>query len=122
MTAAPLAAACSRPLAALRATSLERLFHAWRGRSGRRYICSVHPIAEAPMFDCGRAVVAAVREAPAGTEIACVFKAGDGEFASWALRAQRFGASALHVHLLAETPEARADVAADLRPAPARTL
>ncbi|MCW2314691.1 hypothetical protein SAMN06265338_102417 [Rhodoblastus acidophilus] len=118
MTAAPLAAACSRPLAALRATSLENQFHAWRGRSGRRYICSVHPLDGAPVFDCGRAVVAAVREAPAGTEIACVFQPDDGEFAPWAQRARRCGASALHVHLLAETPEARADAAADLRPAP----
>jgi hypothetical protein len=113
-------AASSRPLAALRATVLEHLFQSWRGRSGRRYICSVHPITDEAAFDCDRAVVAAVRQTPKGSEIAFVFQpaAAGGDFSLWAERARRCGARALHVHLLADTPDARAAVAADLRPAP----
>jgi hypothetical protein len=110
----------NRPLAALRATALENLFQSWRGRSGRRYICSVHPVADVAEIDCGRAVVAAVRQTSAGAEIAFVFQPAEGgeDFAFWAQRARRCDAGAFHVHLLAETPEARAAVADDLRPAP----
>ena len=108
----------SRPLDALRATVLENLFRSWRGRSGRRYIFSVHPVDDEAAFDCGRAVVAAVRPTPVGSEIAFVFQPGAGErFSLWARRARQCGANAFHVHLLAETPEGRAAVATDLRPA-----
>jgi hypothetical protein len=114
----------SRPLAALRATVLEHLFQSWRGRSGRRYICSVYPVAEEAAFDCGRAVVAAVRQGAAEAEIAFVFQPAPGgeDFALWVARALRAGANALHVHLLAETREAREAVAADLRPTPTFAL
>jgi hypothetical protein len=120
--AAPLHS--SRPLAALRATVLENLFRSWRGRSGRSYICSVHPVSEEAAFDCGRAVVAAVRHAPAGVEIAFVFQPGAAgkDFALWAQRARSCGANAFHVHLLAETQAERGAVAADLRPAPIFSL
>jgi hypothetical protein len=108
----------SRPLAALRATALESLFQSWRGLSGRRYICSVYPVAEEPAFDCGRAVVLAVRQTVAGAEIAFIFQpaASGGDFASWAARARRCGAGQFHVHLLAETAAERDGVAADLGP------
>jgi hypothetical protein len=111
----------SRPLASLRATVLEALFCSWPGRSGRRYICSIHPITEEPAFDCGRAVVAAVRPNHSGAAIAFVFLPGaDGDdFPLWARRARSCGASAFHVHLLSETQDARAEAASDLRPAPA---
>lgn len=110
----------SRPLAALRATVLENLFCSWRGRSGRSYICSLHPVTADPAFDCGRAVVAAVRPTPTGAEIAFVFQpsASGEDFSIWARRARTCGADAFHVHLLAETQAARGAVAADLRPAP----
>ncbi|MBB4198814.1 hypothetical protein CCR94_09060 [Rhodoblastus sphagnicola] len=118
MTAAAPLTACSRPLAALRATSLENLFQSWRGRSGRRYICSVHTISDEPAFDPDRAVIAAVRQSFGAAEIAFVFRPEGEDFAVWAERARRSGATALHVHLLADTPEARGAVADDLRPAP----
>ena len=110
----------SIPAAALRATVLENLFRSWRGRSGRSYIFSVHPVDDEPAFDCGRAVVAAVRATPHSAEIAFLFQplAGAEDFALWARRARACGANAFHVHLLAETQVARAAVAADLRPAP----
>ncbi|MCW2285155.1 hypothetical protein M2323_003051 [Rhodoblastus acidophilus] len=110
----------SRPLASLRATVLEDLFCSWHGRSGRRYICSIHPITDEPAFDCRRAVVAAVRPSLSGPAIAFVFQpdASGDDFALWARRARRCGATAFHVHLLAETQDARDAAAADLRPAP----
>jgi hypothetical protein len=114
----------SRPLAALRATALEDLFQSWRGRSGRRYICSVHPAAEDATFEIGRAVVAAVRRTSEGSEIIFVFEPGrpGRGFAAWAERARRSGAAEFHVHLLAQTRAARAAVAKDLRPASMRVV
>jgi hypothetical protein len=120
VTASRTYAARSRPLAALRATALEHLFQSWRGRSGRRYICSVHRVADEAAFDCGRAVIVAVRRTSSAPEIAFVFQpARDGcAFAAWAEQARRCGATEFHVHLLAETRAARDAVADDLRPAP----
>lgn len=69
---------------------------AWRGRSGRRYVVSVHPVTAE---DHGPAVVIAVARDAAG--IASIVTLGE--------------ATELHVHRLAETDEARAAVAADLR-------
>ncbi len=113
----------NRPLAALRATALESLFQSWRGFSGRRYICSVYPVAAEPGFDCARAVVAAVRQTAYGAEIAFVFQPGTSEDLSrWAEQARRCGACEFHVHLLAETSEQRDAVTADLRPAPLRAV
>ncbi|MCW2274077.1 hypothetical protein GJ654_06540 [Rhodoblastus acidophilus] len=120
----PAAHQSSRPLAALRATVLESLFCSWSGRSGRRYICSIHPITEEPAFDCGRAVVAAVRPSFSGAAIAFVFlpRTDGDDFPLWARRARSCGASAFHVHLLAETEGDRAATASDLRPAPIFTI
>jgi hypothetical protein len=117
----PLRCAPNRPLKALRATALENLFQSWRGQSGRRYICSVYPVAQdyhEPAFDCGRAVVVAVRQAAAGAEVAFVFQPAESgvDFALWAARARRCGAREFHVHLLAETAAERDGVAADLAP------
>jgi hypothetical protein len=119
----------NRPLAALRTTALESLFQSWRGLSGRRYICSVYPIDQVcpidqvhsiaePAFECGRAVVLAVRQTMDGAEIVFIFQpaASGADFASWAALARRCGAGQFHVHLLAETQAERDGVAADLRP------
>ena len=48
----------SAPLAALAGGALAHRFHAWRGRSGRRYIFSVYALGECP--DYAGAVIAAV--------------------------------------------------------------
>jgi hypothetical protein len=110
----------SGSLASLTRTGLEKLFHSWRGASGRRYICSVYPLGEAPVFDCARAVIAAVRRDAAGAKILFAFQPGpaemQGDFRLWTQRARAKGAGEWHVHLLAETPEERAEIARDLAP------
>ncbi|HUO55249.1 MAG TPA: hypothetical protein VMU18_10940 [Rhodoblastus sp.] len=117
----PLAAADNRPLAALTRTGLEKLFHSWRGASGRRYICSVYSVGAPPVFDASRAVVAAVRRAGPDAGIAFVFALGAESspeaFKTWSEQARACGAVEWHVHLLAETPEERALILRDLAPA-----
>ena len=109
----------NRPLACLSRTGLEKLFHSWLGVSGRRYICSVYAVGASPVFDRSRAVVAAVRRDGADGRIAFVFapNAQDDDFAFWTARARACGACEWHVHLLGETPEARAAILSDLAPA-----
>ena len=109
----------NRPLASLSRTGLEKLFHSWLGASGRRYIFSVYAVGAPPVFDRSRAVVAAVRRDGAQSRIAFVFapNPGDDDFAFWTARARAGGACEWHVHLLAETPEARAAILSDLAPA-----
>jgi hypothetical protein len=109
----------NRPLASLWRTGLEKLFHNWLGASGRRYVCSVYAVGAPPVFDKGRAVVAAVRRDGVQCRIAFVFAPNpdDDDFVFWTARARACGACAWHVHLLAETPEARAAILNDLQPA-----
>lgn len=110
-----------RPLASLMRTGLDKLFHSWLGASGRRYICSVYALGEAPAFDCRRAVIAAVRRDVSGAALLFAFEPSDGEAADdlrfWTQRARASGANEWHVHLLAETPQDRACVLEDLSPA-----
>ena len=119
IAALPLFAVSSHKLVALDDTGLESFFHSWRGASGRRYICSVYDIDEAPQFDLARAVVAAVRRNAAGTEITFTFQpAADGsDWRDWAAKARRAGASEFHVHLLAGEKAQRDFIARDLTPA-----
>jgi hypothetical protein len=115
----------NHPLASLRRTGLDRLFHSWLGASGRRYICSVYAVGEAPAFDCRRAVIAAVRRDAAGAALLFAFEPSDQEAADdlrfWTERARASGANEWHVHLLAETPRDRARILDDLSPARRRT-
>lgn len=106
------------PLAALDKTGLEKLFHAWAGASGRRYICSVYPVGEPPAFDCSRAVVAAVRRTAEKAETVFVFapESDSGDLQFWARKAHLAGAGEWHVHLLADTPAAREAAVRDLAP------
>jgi hypothetical protein len=112
--------ATPRPLAALDRTGLEDLFRVWAGASGRRYICSVYALGEPPAFDCGRAIVAAVRKSAAGSAIIFVFQPDAGDEADdlrcWAQKARQRGATEWHVHLLADSPAARKLAARDLAP------
>ncbi|WP_298428170.1 hypothetical protein [Rhodoblastus sp.] len=116
----PLVAAGHRPLASLAQTGLEKLFHNWIGASGRRYVCSVYPIGEQPVFDANRAVAAAVRRDANDASILFVFQPARGEtrhdFARWTDRARACGADEWHVHLLAETAVERAFIVGDLFP------
>ena len=108
------------PLAALDRTGLENLFQSWRGASGRRYICSVYPVGEAPAFDCARAIVVAVRKNAEGASIAFVFEPGaQGEsdgLRQWTQKARQYGAEEWHVHLLAGSEAERAFALRDLAP------
>lgn len=124
MTRSPLTTAdhaANRPLASLTRTALEKLFHSWRGASGRRYICSVYPVGEAPAFDCCRAIVAAVRRDASGAALLFAFRPGldeaNDDLRFWTQKARACGAHEWHVHLLAESPEDLAFVLEDLSPA-----
>ena len=55
--------------AALEAAGLARGFHAWRGKSGRRYLTTVHDARHAPAYGDGAIVVLARPEAD-GTRVA----------------------------------------------------
>ena len=119
-TSTQVLAGTPRVLAALDRTGLEDLFRVWAGASGRRYICSVYPLGEPRAFDCGRAIVAAVRKSAAGAAIVFVFQPGAedeaDELRRWAQKARQRGANEWHVHLLAESPAARHFAARDLAP------
>lgn len=119
-SAAPFCAGNPRPLAALDRTGLEDLFRVWPGASGRRYICSVYPVGEPPVFDCRRAIVAAVRRNAAGAGLLFAFVPGAedeaDELRARSQKARQRGANEWHVHLLANTQEARDFAARDLSP------
>jgi hypothetical protein len=108
------------PLACLDRTGMENWLRSWRGASGRRYICSVHALGEAPLFDVERAIVAAVRKGEDGGSILFVFEPGpeaeSDRLRRWTEEARRRGADEWHVHLLAGSPEERAFTLRDLAP------
>ncbi len=93
----------------------ERRFAAWRGRSGRRYVTSVFAagddmalgFADAVMIavSAERTVLAARDSGPFGVEAAMT---------RWRDAAIQAGAQEIHVHLLAESAEARRAAVSDL--------
>lgn len=102
-----------------------RRFHAWSGRSGRRYVCSVFPAEfEQPgagLPDFTGALVLAVGIAADGLRSPlALHDSGDGEAAGLDRRrmflatAQAQGAGEWHVYLLATEAEHRRLVMADL--------
>jgi hypothetical protein len=99
---------------------MENWLRSWRGASGRRYVCSVYAIGEPPGFDFERAIVAAVRRGEDGGAILFVFEPGPqaarDRFRQWTEKARQQGADEWHVHLLAESPEAREFALRDLTP------
>jgi hypothetical protein len=112
------------PLTSLSGGSLAKRFHAWSGRSGRRYICSVFPVkadeSEAGLPDFAGAIVIAVGiDADLRRPIAFFDSTGEASETS-DLRHQFLGealaasAREWHVHLLATDPEHRQLVKADL--------
>lgn len=116
----PLARACGAPLAALVGGALVDKFHAWRGRSGQRYMFSVFPIdADMPDFDDAVVIATAVGSGAARQSLLI---ADTGSLPELVLRgaamarARQRGASELHVHLLARTQAERRAVLRDLAP------
>lgn len=104
--------------AALRAKIIDsERFCAWRGLSGRRYMASIYRFEDCPDYE--NVVALAVRRDPDGRRTAL---AGIdlGAFPIVALNgasmraAREQGANEIHLHLLAETPEARAAAIEDL--------
>jgi hypothetical protein len=80
---------------------------AWRGRSGRRYVCSVYPasaVSDLDLVGDAAALVLAVARNAAGSA------------ALLAIGSVPAGATELHVHRLAETADERAAAVGDLAP------
>ncbi|MGL4729139.1 MAG: hypothetical protein ACRCWO_10315 [Bosea sp. (in: a-proteobacteria)] len=104
------------PLASL-AHQGGRRFTAWRGRSGKRYIVSAFALADDTALGLSDAVLIAVS---AERHIVAMREAGGfgaqlglERWRDWAAIA---GAVEIHVHLLAESDEARRDAMVDLTP------
>jgi hypothetical protein len=103
------------PLASLAGGALDGQFRFWRGRSGRRYVCSVYDRAACPAYEHAILIVAAV--APDGARH-LLFIAETGCFPEIALAkaeqaARGHGRVEFHVHLLARSAAARAALLAD---------
>jgi hypothetical protein len=91
----------------------------WRGRSGRRYVVGVHPLAEGGILDITDAVMLAVRRDPAGTaHVIDATTAGSRPVAEtraqWLARMREEGATEVHVHRLAEDAGERQAILDDL--------
>ena len=92
----------------------------WRGRSGRRYVVGIHPLAEAEIVDLDEAVVIAVRRDEDGTaHVVDIASAGSpassGGRTGWVVSARAKGATEMHVHRLAEGDKERRAMIEDLR-------
>jgi hypothetical protein len=116
--------AVSAPLDCLAGRALASRFHAWRGSSGSRYVCSVFPVrgdAELgglPEFDAAVALAVSIGRDGERSRVA-VFElcwrngrfVGDVNCVKGALAA---GVCEWHIHLLAETGRARRAMINDL--------
>lgn len=116
--------AANGPLDCLAGAALASRFHAWRGGSGRRYVCSVFPVQSdaelrgLPEFDAAVALAVALDGDGQRSRVA-VFQVywsdgqfeGDAKFVNEALAA---GTCEWHIHLLAETEPARQAMIDDL--------
>lgn len=106
------------PLACLRDQAIAGRFHAWHGRSGRRYLATVyvidHACPTAGLPDLGPAVLMAVSRQGGLRTVTSVVAVERGS--EWARAVARLhgGADEWHVHLLAPDRAARAAALADL--------
>ncbi len=112
------------PLRCLSDGALSARFHKWRGASGRGYICSVFPVRAGeglgglPDFD-GAVAIAVARDAQGQRQRLAVLDmrwreeqfCGDLDSVGAALRS---GASEWHIHLLADSEQARKAVITDI--------
>ncbi|WP_051335308.1 hypothetical protein [Methylocapsa acidiphila] len=112
------------PLDCLAGRALASRFHAWRGLSGRRYVCSVFP-AEAdalwgglPEFDKAIVLAVALDSQNARRQISAFeLEWREGRFCGQpeqVREALRAGVREWHVHLLTESPHERRAALADL--------
>ena len=100
------------PLRAGAGLALVRRFHAWRGRSGRRYEVSAYEASAAP--DYAGVVALAVRRTPDGRLTMLGAVARDSEDVSLVANPAFARADEIHLHLLAENEAERAKVVRDL--------
>jgi len=112
------------PLESLAGGALAARFHAWHGRSGCRYVCSVFPAKPAePDFglpDFGEAVVIAAAFKGDGARglvsiCQCEADANPGARESFIAQALAAGAAEWHVHLLATGMMQRRALLADIK-------
>lgn len=106
-------------------TQFAQAFHYWRGASGRRYLHSVYSLIGCPALP--RANYILVRRHEDGTREALAFGQTKDEAHSLNLAHLRHqgakrGANEVHLHLLAETTEARDLVETDLAAVHSRRL
>ena len=92
----------------------------WRGRSGRRYVVGVHPLAEADIQDVVDAVLIAVRRDGDGVaRVVDVATVGSdpkpGVRARWTAAMRARGATEMHIHRLADSDGERRAIIDDLR-------
>ncbi len=99
----------SHPLRAARSCGLAARFHAWTGRSGRRYVVSVHGRRSLPDFS--DAVLLAVAVDETGGLMLIGVRSSDEGLENWPALAR---ADEVHVHLLARRADERERVVADL--------
>jgi hypothetical protein len=107
-----------RATAGLRPSTLT--LSSWRGRSGRRYIVGIHPVAEAEIAEVSEAIIIAVRRDAEGTaHVIDIATAGahpnEQARARWASAMRSRGATEMHVHRLANGDQERRAIVDDLR-------
>lgn len=95
-------------------------FHYWRGATGRRYLHSVYSLIGCPALPQANYIL--VRRAEDGSLTPLLIGRTTADAASLNLAQLRHegakrGANEVHIHLLAETTEDRAEVEEDLRTA-----
>jgi hypothetical protein len=105
--------------------AFDQAFHYWRGASGRRYLHSVYTLIGSPALP--RANYILVRRYHNGTRVALAFGQTKDDAVTLNLahlrhEGAKIGANEVHIHLLAETAEDRAEVEADLTAAHMRRV
>ncbi len=96
---------------------IQQPFHYWRGRTGRRYLHSVYSLLDCPELPHANYIL--VRRDADGmrTPLSVGQTLDDATSLNLARLRQlgaRMGANEVHIHVLAEDPEERDDVEADL--------
>ncbi len=115
-----LARPAHEPAAVCREGAIEQSFHYWRGQSGARYLHTVFSLIECPELPKANYILVRRDADDARTVLGIGQTTADASslnLAGLRLRGAQAGANEIHVHLLAETPDERARVEADLRAA-----
>ena len=116
-------AGCSAPLASLSGGRLAQKFQSWQGISTRRYICSVFSAGDAAAMEMvtsySDAVVLAVRRDASGlNSLVAIGDTGSLPELFWhgsaLANVLSDGVDEFHIHLMAETTQARRDLIEDV--------